>query len=95
MSDVDSSPTVGPWAREKLDARGAYLDFYTKVLKNQGHWVKSTTFVDAFAGAGRARLRRRSNGAAAESLLAELDPLPICAQTRTRQASSSATFSSA
>lgn len=81
MSDVDSSPTVGPWAREKLDALGAYLDFYTKVLKNQGHWVKSTTFVDAFAGAGRARLRRRSNGAAAESLLAELDPLPIDAET--------------
>jgi hypothetical protein len=50
MSDVDSSPTVGPWAREKLDALGAYLDFYTKVLKNQGHWVKSTTFVDAWYG---------------------------------------------
>ena len=81
MSDVDSSPTVGPWAREKLDALGAYLDFYTKVLKNQGHWVKSTTFVDAFAGAGRARLRRRSNGAAAENLLAELNPLPIDAET--------------
>jgi three-Cys-motif partner protein len=78
---MDSSPTVGPWAREKLDALGAYLDFYTKVLKKQGHWVKSTTFVDAFAGAGRARLRRRSNGAAAESLLAELDPVPIDAET--------------
>ncbi|MGG5821931.1 three-Cys-motif partner protein TcmP [Falsiroseomonas sp. HW251] len=77
MSEVDTTPTVGPWAREKLDALAAYLDFYTKVLKNQGHWVKSTTFVDAFAGAGRARLRRRLSEGAAESLIAELDPLPI------------------
>lgn len=30
MSAEDSSPTVGPWAREKLDALGAYFDFYTK-----------------------------------------------------------------
>lgn len=80
MSASDQGPTVGPWAREKLDALGAYLDFYTKVLKHQGHWVKSTTFVDAFAGAGRARLRRRAGAPAAESLLAEIDPLPIDAE---------------
>jgi three-Cys-motif partner protein len=45
---------VGPWAREKLDALGRYLDFYTKVLKNQ-NW--RTIYVDAYAGAGRAAVR--------------------------------------
>ncbi len=38
---------VGPWAKEKLDALGRYLDFYSKVLKNQS-W--RTIYVDAFAG---------------------------------------------
>ncbi len=60
MSQGIADGTVGPWAREKLEALGAYLDFYTKVLKNQGHWCKSTTFVDAFAGAGTARVRRKA-----------------------------------
>ena len=45
---------VGPWAKEKLDALGRYLDYYTKVLKNQ-RW--RTIYVDAYAGAGRAQLR--------------------------------------
>jgi three-Cys-motif partner protein len=47
-------PEVGPWAREKLDALGRYLDFYTKVLKNQP-W--RTLYLDAYAGGGRAVLR--------------------------------------
>jgi three-Cys-motif partner protein len=46
---------VGPWAREKLDALARYLDFYTKVLKNQP-W--RTIYVDGFAGGGRARIRK-------------------------------------
>lgn len=80
MNDPDQSPTVGPWAREKLEALGAYLDFYTTALKNQGRtWLKGTTFVDAFAGAGRARVRRRS-GAGGVDLLAELEPPPIDAE---------------
>jgi three-Cys-motif partner protein len=45
---------VGPWAKEKLDALGRYLDFYTKVLKNQ-RW--HTIYLDAFAGGGRAMVR--------------------------------------
>lgn len=45
---------VGPWAKEKLDALARYLDFYTKVLKNQP-W--RTIYVDAFAGGGRAVVR--------------------------------------
>jgi three-Cys-motif partner protein len=47
-------PEVGPWAREKLDALARYLDFYTKVLKNQP-W--RTLYLDAYAGGGRAVLR--------------------------------------
>jgi three-Cys-motif partner protein len=45
---------VGPWVNEKLDALGRYLDYYTKVLKNQP-W--RTIYIDGFAGAGRAALR--------------------------------------
>jgi len=54
---VPDIPTVGPWAREKLEALARYLDFYTKVLKNQT-W--RTVYVDAFAGGGRAVVRRES-----------------------------------
>jgi three-Cys-motif partner protein len=49
--------SVGPWAREKLNALGQYLNFYTTVLKKQGHWLRGTIFFDAFAGAGLARVR--------------------------------------
>lgn len=51
MADL---PEVGPWAREKLDALARYLDFYTKVLKNQP-W--RTIYLDAYAGGGRAVVR--------------------------------------
>lgn len=51
MADV---AVVGPWAKEKLDVLGRYLDFYCKVLKNQS-W--RTIYVDAFAGGGRAIVR--------------------------------------
>jgi three-Cys-motif partner protein len=74
MSRGIADGTVGPWAREKLDALGAYLDFYTKVLKNQQGWCKSTTFVDAFAGAGTARVRRRTAEPSSEAgLFAEVE----------------------
>jgi three-Cys-motif partner protein len=51
---------VGPWAKEKLDALARYLDFYTKVLKNQ---VWRTIYVDAFAGGGRAIIRPETRSA--------------------------------
>jgi three-Cys-motif partner protein len=51
---VPEIAVVGPWAREKLDALARYLDFYTKVLKNQP-W--RTIYLDAFAGGGRAVVR--------------------------------------
>lgn len=47
-------PEVGPWVKEKLDALARYLDFYTKVLKNQP-W--RTIYLDAYAGGGRAVIR--------------------------------------
>ncbi|GGH16152.1 hypothetical protein GCM10007036_16620 [Alsobacter metallidurans] len=59
----DDLAVVGPWAAEKLGDLREYLEFYTKVLKNQHTWCQATIFVDAFAGAGRARIRtkERSN----------------------------------
>ena len=61
VSDSSSSqrlttglPEVGPWARDKLDALARYLEFYTKVLKNQP-W--RTLYLDAYAGGGRAVVR--------------------------------------
>ena len=51
--DDASLPTVGPWAREKLDRLGMYLSAYTTVLKAQSRWCRGYVYVDAFAGAGR------------------------------------------
>lgn len=45
---------VSRWAKEKLDALARYLDFYTKVLKNQP-W--RTIYLVAYAGGGRAVVR--------------------------------------
>jgi three-Cys-motif partner protein len=67
-------PSVGPWAREKLESLRAYLDFYTKVLKNQ-RWVEETWFIDGFAGGGLARLRTSTPREVDETgLLFEDDP---------------------
>lgn len=54
-------PVVGPWARDKLDSLARYLDFYTKVLKNQP-W--RTVYLDAYAGGGRAVVRTDESGTA-------------------------------
>jgi three-Cys-motif partner protein len=67
MTDEYQPAEVGPWAKRKLQALERYLDFYTTVLKNQTHW--RTIFIDAFAGGGRARVRRRSRGADAQNPL--------------------------
>lgn len=57
MTSYKTDGTVGPWAKEKLKCLESYLDAYTKVFLNQG-WCKGTIFIDAFAGAGRAPLRK-------------------------------------
>lgn len=46
--------TVGPWARQKLDALESYLIAYQNVMTNQRF---RTVFVDAFAGSGHYELR--------------------------------------
>jgi three-Cys-motif partner protein len=63
MTKKPRDRTVGPWAKEKLDALGQYLGFYTTVLKNQGHWLHGTIFVDAFAGPGLSRVRIKEDAA--------------------------------
>jgi len=60
MTKKPKDTTVGPWAKEKLDALGRYLNFYTTVLKKQGHWLHGTLYVDAFAGPGLSRIRTKS-----------------------------------
>ncbi len=37
MTKRPRDSAVGPWAKVKLDALPQYLDYYTTVLKNQGH----------------------------------------------------------
>jgi three-Cys-motif partner protein len=60
MSNKKKDNSVGPWAKEKLDALRQYLDFYTTVLKKQGHWLRGTYFVDAFAGPGLSKIRKKT-----------------------------------
>ena len=52
MTKKPKDSSVGPRAKEKLDALRQYLNFYTTVLKKQGHWLHGTIFVDALAGPG-------------------------------------------
>jgi three-Cys-motif partner protein len=59
MTKRPRDDSVGPWAREKLDALGQYLNFYTTVLKKQRHWLRGTIFFDAFAGPGLSRIRTK------------------------------------
>lgn len=76
---TDDSPAeaeVGPWAVEKLEALQRYLDYFTKVLKNQ-KW--QTIFIDAFAGGGTSRVRSRRDASKVqgnffEGLLGVADP---------------------
>jgi three-Cys-motif partner protein len=63
---VPAVAVVGPWAKDKLDALARYLDFYTKVLKNQ-RW--RTIYVDGFAGGGRAVVRSDAKRPAGSSSL--------------------------
>jgi len=59
MTKKPKGHDVGPWAKEKLEALRQYLEFYTRVLKYQRSWLRGTIFVDAFAGSGLSRVRRK------------------------------------
>ena len=65
-------PEVGPWAKGKLDSLGRYLDFYTKVLKNQP-W--DTIYLDAYAGGGRAVIREERPQFTGSDLFGEMPPI--------------------
>jgi three-Cys-motif partner protein len=80
MTKKPKETSVGPWAKEKLDALHQYLNFYTAVLKNQGHWLRGTFYVDAFAGPGLSRIRTES-GASESSGLFGPDPESDQAET--------------
>jgi hypothetical protein len=68
MTKRPKDNTVGPWAKEKLEALAEYLNFYTRVLKNQTHWLRGTIFFDAFAGPGLSRVRSKESPSASPSL---------------------------
>jgi three-Cys-motif partner protein len=57
--------TVGPWARQKLDGLEAYLNGYTTALKKQSF---KTVYIDAFAGAGKSRIRDAWSGSDDEDI---------------------------
>jgi three-Cys-motif partner protein len=56
MTD-EGLPEVGAWARDKLDRLRRYLAAYTAIMAKQ-KWAEGFLYVDAFAGAGRARVRQ-------------------------------------
>jgi three-Cys-motif partner protein len=80
MTKRPKDTSVGPWAREKLDALGEYLSFYTTVLKKQGHWLRGTFYVDAFAGPGLSRIRTKSKASEPAGLFGR-DPESDTAET--------------
>lgn len=55
MKKSHGEKTVGPWAREKLDALEKYLNFYCSVLKNQNFKL---VYIDGFAGAPITSVRK-------------------------------------
>lgn len=63
--------TVGPWATQKLEALGKYLEFYTTALKKTGYWQK--IYIDAFAGSGVSRIRTEKQSDFCLATLFELD----------------------
>jgi three-Cys-motif partner protein len=54
-----SENAVGPWARQKLDGLESYLSAYTTALSKQRFRL---VFIDAFAGAGKSRVREAWSG---------------------------------
>lgn len=56
MKKDHSTNTVGPWAKQKLDALEAYLRYYNTALKNQPF---TRVYIDAFAGSPTSRVRDR------------------------------------
>ena len=60
MISASFVPEVGPWAEDKLECLRKYLSAYTTILRKQR--FKGYVYVDAFAGAGTAKIRRKKAG---------------------------------
>ncbi|WP_242342706.1 three-Cys-motif partner protein TcmP [Anaeromyxobacter terrae] len=73
-------PEVGPWASQKLEGLGKYVAAYTKILSRQQ--ALKYVYVDAFAAAGRAVIRRK---VADDDVTVALDLGLPRADTETRQ----------
>lgn len=52
-------PEVGQWSKDKLDCLGEYLSAYTMIMKEQKKWCKGYIYIDAFSGAGTAKIKRK------------------------------------
>lgn len=59
---------VGPWAREKLACLKKYLEAYTTIMRTQ-RWLKGYFYIDAFAGSGALKIRRKHSDDAAQASL--------------------------
>ena len=81
MTKSSPDDSVGPWAKEKLEALRQYLNFYTTVLKKQGHWLRGTIFIDAFAGPGLSRVRTKERTAEAPGLF-DRDPESVSSEAQ-------------
>ena len=57
MNNEPFVPEVGPWAEEKLECLGKYLNAYTTILRKQK--FKGYVYIDAFAGTGKAKIRKK------------------------------------
>ena len=51
---------VGPWASEKLDCLGKYLEAYTTILGRQQ--FRGYFYIDAFAGPGSLKAASSGSG---------------------------------
>ena len=67
---------MGPWASEKLECLRKYLHAYTAILRKQT-WCEKYIYIDAFAGAGRARLRTYEDAEPQANSLFELSEYMI------------------
>jgi three-Cys-motif partner protein len=60
VKDASFVPEVGPWAEDKLACLRKYLSAYTTILRKQS--FKGYVYVDAFAGTGTAKIRKKKAG---------------------------------
>lgn len=71
MTSYTTDGTVGPWAEEKLECLSKYLHAYTTIMKGE-KWCKGFFYIDAFAGAGKAPLRKSKKKSEDQSELMDL-----------------------